>query len=341
MSSRSSALNRAPQSNRELPINFVRVRSMADVDTNCAKIAVIMLTVNQRENTIQCLSSFRSVKSPSYRIILWDNGSSDETIEAVREMFPAVLVHHYPTNLGAAAGRNAAAELAIDMFDPTYLLFIDNDTIVTPGFLSALLEPFTGRKMLAQTEPKIRFSREKKRLQSAGGSRIRFWLGSTRPIGCGEMDRGQYDKPSECIPSGCTLVRTDVFQRVGGFDSEFDPYGAEDLDFSLRIRKAGYYGLYVPKSLIFHNPTHTFEQGKYTERYARVKVRNWILLMRRHASPLQQLGFILLGAPYLFMRLMIREVRKGDLAAVRGLLHGMLDFLKSLDKNTMNTRGGA
>ncbi|MFX0195029.1 MAG: glycosyltransferase family 2 protein [Candidatus Hodarchaeota archaeon] len=314
---------------------------MVAADTNCATIAIIMLTVNQRENTIQCLSSFRSVKSPPYRIIVWDNGSLDGTVDAVRDMFPDVLVYHHPNNLGAAAGRNAAAELAINTLNPTHLFFIDNDTIVTPGFLDALLEPFTGRKTLAQTEPKIKFLKDKKRLQSAGGARIRFWLGSTTTIGYGEIDRSQYEKPSQCIPSGCTLVRTDVFQKVGGFDSQFDPYGTEDLDFSLRIRKAGYYGLYVPKSLIFHNPTQTFEQGKYTEKYARVKARNWILLMRRHASPLQQLGFIFLGAPYLFIKLIIREGRKGNLAAAGGLLRGMLDFLKSLDKTTVRTRGGA
>ena len=82
---------------------------MVPEETNSAKIAVIILTVNQRENTIQCLSSFKSVESPPHHILLWDNGSTDGTAETVREAFPEVLVHSHPMNIGAAAGRNEAA----------------------------------------------------------------------------------------------------------------------------------------------------------------------------------------------------------------------------------------
>jgi GT2 family glycosyltransferase len=120
-----------------------------------------------------------------------------------------------------------------------------------------------------------------------------------------------------------------VFRQVGGFDPLFDPYGYEDLDFSLRIAKAGYYALYVPQALAFHEVSQTFERGRYTEKYARHKARNWFLFMRRHASPMQQLGFFLFGAPYLAVRVLLREGRKGNLGALRGLLRGILELSKS------------
>lgn len=302
---------------------------MVPEETNSAKIAVIILTVNQRENTIQCLSSLKSVKSPPHNILLWDNGSTDGTAETVREAFPEVLVHSHPMNIGAAAGRNGAAELAIKTFAPSHLLFIDNDTVVSSTFLEALLRPFEGNNRVAQTTPKIRSLKDNLRLEEAGGTRIRFWLGSTIGVGYGEIDCGQHDKAEKCIAGGCMLVRTDVFKKIRGFDPKFDPYGYEDLDFSLRLYEADYYCLYVPQSLIFHDRSQTFESGQYTEKYACYKARNWLFFMRRHAPLRGQIGFLFLGAPLLFIRMLIRESRKGNLAAVRGLVTGIFDFKKS------------
>jgi GT2 family glycosyltransferase len=288
-----------------------------------------MLTVNQREKTMRALESFRAVTSPRFQLLLWDNGSQDGTVDAVSEVYPEVTVHYYPTNLGAAAGRNAAAELAIEEFRPSHLLFIDNDMTVAPDCLEALLKPFEKDSRLAQTTGKIMVPNGNGRLNDAGGCRLQFWLGRTNPVGHGEFDRGQYDKPTKCIPGGFTLVRTDVFQQVGGFDPLFDPYGYEDLDFSLRISRAGYYALYIPQALAYHDVSQTFENGSYTERYVSQKARNWFLFMRRHASIVEQLGFIFLGAPYRLVRAVIREGRQGNLTALYGVQRGFLDFLKS------------
>jgi GT2 family glycosyltransferase len=285
-------------------------------------IAVIMLTLNQCEKTLRCLSSFSHVTQPPYRIVLWDNGSQDGTLEAVQKLFPHVLTHHCPTNLGVASGRNAAANLAIERLSPSHLLFIDNDMVVTPDFLGALFAPFaTGDTALAQTAAKIKFLEDERYLYSAGGSRIRFWLGETKPVGYGELDNGQHDVPTPCIAQGgATLVRTDIFQQLGGLDPAFNPYGPEDLDFSLRARRAGYYSLYIPQAVVFHERSQTFEDGQYTEQYARNKAQKWLLFMNRHATWMQRLGFYLIGAPFLLTRALIREGRKGNFAAVKGLI---------------------
>jgi O-antigen biosynthesis protein len=297
--------------------------------THASKLVIIMLTVNQREKTIKALQSFRAVSSPTFELLLWDNGSRDGTVDAVRETFPEVIVHYHPTNLGAAAGRNAAAKLALEKFRPSHLLFIDNDMTVTPNCLGALLMPFKDDTRLAQTTGKILVPNGNGQLNDAGGCRIQFWLGRTQPVGCGEIDRGQYDKPTRCVPGGFTLVRTDVFQQVGGFDPLFDPYGYEDLDFSLRISKAGYYALYVPDAVAYHEVSQTFEGGNYTEKYVSQKAKNWFLFMSRHASATEQLGFIFWGAPYRLIRAVIRETRNGNFRALVGVPRGLLDFLNS------------
>jgi GT2 family glycosyltransferase len=294
------------------------------MNTSKAQIAIIILTVNQKDKTLRCLNSFRMVKQPPFNIVLWDNGSQDGTSEFVRENYPDVLVHHHPENIGAAAGRNSAAELAFSYFKPEFLLFIDNDMTVTPDFLAALHKPFENNPALGQTTGKIKVPGDIRRINDAGGCKINFQLARTFPVGYGEIDEGQYDVSKKCVPGGFSLVRTEVFQKVCGFDTAFDPYGYEDLDFSLRISKAGYSALYIPEALTFHEVTQTFEGGEYTEIYARKKAKNWFLFMSRHASTWQKLGFFVVGAPYILVNVVLREGRKGNWRAIRGLLRGLV-----------------
>jgi GT2 family glycosyltransferase len=293
------------------------------------KIAVIILTLNQRDRTLQCLANLLATQEPEFGVVLWDNGSQDGTAEALREAFPQVLVHRSLANLGVASGRNAAAELAIQTFNPTHLLFLDNDMLVEPGFVSALFEPFSEVADLGQTQAKLRFMDDRSRLNDGGGAKINFVLWQITPVGFGEPDRGQYDTVRSCVScGGAMMVRTDLFERLNGFDPIFDPFGPEDLDFSLRLRKAGFRALYVPRALAYHAVSHTFGEG-YPEEYARHKSRHWFTFMRRHATFAQHIGFFLYGVPVLSMRVVLREGRKGNLAAIRGLIKGVLDFSKS------------
>jgi GT2 family glycosyltransferase len=290
-------------------------------------VALVILSVDQKETTLRCLESVRKLEGPAHRVVLWDNGSGDGTVEAVREQHPEVLAHRHPTNLGVASGRNAAARLAIERLAPTYLLFLDNDMEVTPGFLEGLLEPFLEDPGVGQTQAKLRFLGDRERLNDGGGCRISFWRGRTMPVGFGEVDRGQRDERTDCIAcGGAMLTRVDVFRELGGFDSRFDPVGPEDLDYSLRLQKAGYRALYCPRALAYHAVGHTFGGGRYTEAYARHKARNWFVFLRRHAPLHQKLGFLLISAPFLVLRLVVREGLSGNFGAVRGVVRGLLEL---------------
>ena len=290
--------------------------------SHVSKVSVIMLNMNQGAKTARCLESLYALADPPDHVVVWDNGSQDASAEFLRRQFTQILLHAHPTNLGVASGRNAAAQLAINAFAPSHLLFMDNDMVVMPGFVRALLAPFaSGDKKLCQTSAKIKMMRPPHRLEAAGGCRVQFWRGQTPHLGWGEMDRGQYDRPTHCIPyGGATLFRTDVFRELGGFDPVFDPYGPEDLDFSLRARKAGYHALYVPEAVVLHERSKTFENKQYTEKYLSFKTRHWFTFMRRHASPAEKLAFYTIGGPYTLVRMILRESRKGNITALKGLI---------------------
>jgi GT2 family glycosyltransferase len=293
------------------------------------RIAVIVLTYNQQEVTLRCLGGLREVGEPSFQVLLWDNGSSDGTADAVRLAYPEVLVHQHPENLGVGSGRNAAAALARQRFAPTHLLFLDNDIVVAPGFVRALLAPFREDPTVAQVQSKLRLLHDPARLNDGGGCRIEWWWGRTSPVGFGELDQGQHDSRRPCVAcGGAMMVRATQFDQLGGFDPIFDPFGPEDLDFSLRLQKAGYKALYVPEAVGYHEVSHTFGSG-YTEEYARTKSKHWLRLMRRHASATDWVGFLLLGAPRALIRMIVREARRGNLRALLGTIRGVFDVSAS------------
>lgn len=292
------------------------------------EIATIILTMNQKDKTLQCLEALFNSTAAALHVLVWDNGSQDGTAVAIHHAFPNALVHEHPTNLGVASGRNAAAALACERFNPTHFLFLDNDILVEPGFIEALHQPFTQDTRVGQTQAKLRFMHDRERLNDGGGNTINFTLGQFMPVGFNEIDRGQHDTIKPCIScGGAMMVRRDVFEQLGGFDTVFDPFGPEDADFSLRLQKAGYSALYIPQAVAYHEVSHTFGKG-YSEEYARHKSRHWFKFMRRHASPWQQISFFLIGAPYLAVRVVAREGRKGNFGAVRGLCRGLVDLAK-------------
>jgi GT2 family glycosyltransferase len=307
------------------PKNFV-IANLPDPEE--LRIGIIILTIDQCEQTLRCLEHLVSQEcSSNYSILVWDNGSKDDTGDAIAQQFPTVSYRYSQENLGVAGGRNAAATAAIDSFDPHLLLFLDNDIVVFDGFIAGLEQPFLDDTSgtVGQTQAKLRLSDDPERLNDGGGCHLQFWLGRTRPVGYGEIDSGQRDQPRPCVScGGAMMVRTDLFEHLGGFDEVFNPFGPEDLDFSLRLKEAGFEAWYQPAAMAFHDVNHTFGAGAYTEDYAKHRARHWLRLMRRHAGFLDWLGFVFVGAPAIGLRVILREGRKRNFAALRGLISGVL-----------------
>ncbi len=287
-------------------------------------VAIVILSWNQRDTTLQCLQSLIEADYPPSQVVVWDNGSTDCTDAAIARDFPAVIYCRSEENLGVASGRNAAAKLAYDTLHSDYILFLDNDMEVTRGFLEALLEPFANEKKLAQTTAKILTMDDANIIDVAGGCAVNFASGTTVPVGYGEVDTGQFDTTRKCLPGGGgTMVRMDVFMMLSGYDPIFDPYGPEDLDFSFRVREAGYYGRYVPEAVIYHDHHRSMSNARFNETYARNKMQHWMILLQRHATPSQKIGFFLFGGPIGAVRFVFRELSRGNPGAIKGLLSGI------------------
>lgn len=244
-------------------------------------VAIVVLTWNGRDLTLDCLESLCRVTTPNVRVILVDNASSDGTADAVRERFGArVTVLVNPSNLGYAAGNNAGIALALrDGAD--MVLLLNNDTVVDPDFVVQLT---AGIGDAGIAGPKIYFHQPPDRIWFAGGL-VSLWRGTARHIGIRETDRGQYDTPRAVdYVSGCALlVRRAVFEKIGVLDTAYRAY-FEDTDFCMRAARAGFGIRYVPSSRVWHRISAS-TGGQVSRRKASRKLTSAWRFFRRYARP--------------------------------------------------------
>jgi len=292
-------------------------------------VVIVILTCNQKQVTLDCLHSFTDCSYPNKQIILVDNGSEDGVEKAVNQKFPDVKVLRNEKNLGAAGGRNTGIEYARRHLDFTYIMFMDNDIVVSPDFLSRLVEGLESceNPLVEIASPLLYRMGTDKLIDCAGGAMLNFYTGSTQTRGHGEVDSGQYNREKfpKCVPT-TVLMHRRALERAGGFDVSFDPYGYEDLDMVLRANPDRNPFLFVPEAVVRHLGSKTGFSG-YTAEYTRMKGRNMRRFFKRHSTRLQWLCFNLL-LPFLSVKTIVRELRRGNVKAIFGLIKGFLSGAK-------------
>jgi GT2 family glycosyltransferase len=256
-------------------------------------LVIIVLSFNKRDHTLRCLQSVRRLLYQPREVIVVDNGSSDGSPQAIELAHPEAHLLRSPTNLGAAGGRNLGIGWARDRFPYSYLLFLDDDSIVDPQLADELVGAMRAEPSVGLATPKAYRSDSREVIASAGGMKVRLGRGSIRDIGAGARDVGQFERGGtvdSCV-GFAVLARREALERCGGFDERYNPYGWEEVDLSLRIREAGYSIRYVPSALCWH-AGGTPGRGHRVPRYERGKISNYLQLMRRHATAREWLGFL-------------------------------------------------
>jgi len=290
-------------------------------------LVVVVLSHNKREHTLRCLESVRRFHYEPREVICVDNGSTDGSAAAIAAGFPEALLVREPRNLGAAGGRNVGIRVAGERFAYRYLLFLDDDAVADARLPSELVAALRSDPTAALATPKAYRASPPDVLASAGGMRVRLGRGSITDVGAGERDRGQYDGSGtvESCAGFAVLARREAIERCGGFDEGYNPYGWEEVEWSLRLRRAGYTIRYAPAAVCWH-AGGTPGRGGRVPAYERGKAANYLRLMRRYATPAQWLGFLGV-APFRAARLATTRLRDGDWRIVvehaRGALAGL------------------
>ena len=223
-------------------------------------VSILIVNWNASENLKECLTSLYKIDYPNYEVILVDNGSTDDSIEMASNHFPKAKVIRSNTNLGFAGGNN----LGLKHCKGEYILFLNNDTLVTRGFLSELVSFIERDDKLGVVQPTILFHRPGTPLHRKINSVGSFLLNSgfLYHLNYGKkFVKEEYDDSYDIYTAygACFLVRKEIIDKAGGlFDADYFAY-FEETDFSHRVWLAKYrIKIYTP-AIIYHKGAKTAE----------------------------------------------------------------------------------
>jgi GT2 family glycosyltransferase len=278
---------------------------------------VIVLSWNGRDHTLRCLDSLARVSEPPLRIVCVDNGSSDGSVEAIRDRHPAVELIENRANLGFSGGNNVGLRWALDQ-GAEWMILLNNDVVVAEntfrGFATVAAEhpgggALAGKIYLADPPDRIWFA----------GQRYLAWLGySGRARGLGRRDSARYARvvPTDRAAGALMAVSRPAIERAGLLDDDLFAY-AEDVDWSLRIREAGFEVLFAPQARAWHEVAGS-TGGPASTHNLYYGTRNNIVVCERHRPlprPLASLRRVIVLASFAAHALG-RPDRRAALAAV-------------------------
>ena len=253
------------------------------------ELAVIILNWNGRKLLEQFLPvASRYSITEDADLIVADNGSTDDSVEWVKAHHPEVKVLSFSENYGFAEGYNKA----IEQTQYKYTILLNSDVEVTEGWTRPLLDFMRRNGDVGALQPKIRSWKERTKFEYAGAAggyldKMGYPYCRGRLFDSIEEDRGQYDGKvvDICWASGAALmVRTDIYQKVGGLDARFFAH-MEEIDLCCRIHAAGYRVVVVPDAMVFHVGGASLSQGNPKKTY--LNFRNNLLLLHKN-MPVKQ-----------------------------------------------------
>lgn len=246
---------------------------------------VIIPNYNGMQYLENCLESLQGEPA---RVLVVDNGSTDGSRELAQEKFPGVEVIALKRNLGFCAAVNRG----IRESKTTYVILLNNDTVIEPGFVRALEEPlekdgrvFSGAaQMLNMKSPE---------LMDDGGDYYcalgwAFAAGKDKPRASYQQRRSIF---AAC--GGACICRRAALKQIGMLDENHFAY-LEDIDLGYRARIYGYRNIYVPEAVVCHAGSG-FSGSRHNAFKVELSARNSIYLIYKNMPFLQ----IVLNFPFL------------------------------------------
>ncbi|NTU46253.1 glycosyltransferase family 2 protein [Candidatus Roizmanbacteria bacterium] len=272
------------------------------------QLSIIIPTWNGKHLLEQMLPSLiRSLAVfQDSEIIVVDNGSTDETVAFVKEVYPKIKVRTLPKNKGFSGAVSQGAEHA----QGTWLVFLNNDCYLYPDTIEKMMHLVQSNSDIIATSPVILKSGKTSLIENAGYV-VDLKKGKAEVVT--DINFPRKNKEETTIPDGagmthvafrsgkvyglsgtCLLIRRDVYETVGGFDPAFHSY-LEDVDLCIRLAKAGYRYAITPDAFCDHKHMATSSRmGLYKQRQ---DFKNWIRIIVKNYP----FSFLLRNSPTLLV----------------------------------------
>lgn len=215
-------------------------------------VLVVIVNFNGRSLLDEHLQSILDSDYPRLDVVVVDNASSDDSIEYLKANFPGVKIVRLDRNYGFGKANNAAFA-KYPQYE--YYALVNNDMSVSSDWLKKLVSVAEEDSDVAAVGPKILYSKKRNGnylINSAGMALDKYYRGVDRF--CGKVNNSKYNALEEvdAVTGGAVLLRAEAIKEVGGFDERMFFY-YEDVDLSLRLRKAGWKIMYNGEAEVFHD----------------------------------------------------------------------------------------
>ena len=217
-------------------------------------IAVVILNWNGAAMLRRFLPSVVAHSSAEAEVIVADNGSTDDSLQLLRDEFPSVRVLTLDRNYGFTGGYNRA----LAQIDAKYLLLLNSDVEVTPAWLRPLLDYMDAHPEVAACQPKLRAQRRSGEFEYAGAAggyldRYGYPFCRGRVFSVIERDGGQYDDVRSVFwaTGAALMIRRADWLSAGGLDERFFAH-MEEIDLCWRLNARGRKVVCIPQSVVYH-----------------------------------------------------------------------------------------
>jgi len=245
-------------------------------------VYVVVLNWNNAVDTIECLQSLENSDYQPFVPLVIDNGSTNGSVELIRDKFPTISIVELEKNLGYAAGNNVGIQHALDS-GADYVMVLNNDTLVEPTMLGELVKCAEFDSKIGMIGPKM-YCYEPEDTIFAIGSFINWSKGETTNRGLFQpaSDFAHFQGPEQVdFIAGCgVLVSRKFIEQVGVLDPIYY-LNFEDVDWGVRGWRQGFEIWFAPQAVMRHKVSATL--GKASPANTYYMTRNALLFFWRHS----------------------------------------------------------
>lgn len=273
----------------EMPESSTALENKTDIADQV--VAVVILNWNGGEDIMDCLKSVFASAHKTLEVVVVDNGSVDGSSDAIRRQFPQVHFIVNPRNLGFAKGSNQGMEWALERHIH-YVLLLNGDARIDPAAIHELLIATRSEDDSVVSCPRMYLGKsndEIRRLWFVYGT-VKLWAGLFQNPAFNEIDSSKWSQPvdMEYASGCCMMIPARILRHVGMLDEAFFAY-CEDIDFSLRVREAGFRLRYLPTAHLWHGSSKPTDRTR-SAFYRYLATRNNLWVVRKHGSWLERMA---------------------------------------------------
>lgn len=298
----------------------------AAVPDQAPHVAIVVLNWNDGAATLACLEALQTTDYPHYSIIVVDNGSTDGSVQRIRDHGSVDLVINN-ANLGYTGGVNVGIDRALKC-GADYVWLLNSDATTQPDVLSRLVAAAEADQHVGLVSPVFH---DPDRPEVAEFCLARFdpvSLSATQTDDPATAAGWQRDHRDQIILLGTALlIRRRLVETIGLLDPTFFAY-VEDVDYCLRARAAGFRAVVVPTAVVFHTFKRPVDNPGDVPAYLHYFItRNYLLLWRKLPRPI-----LLRKATLWFLQQRLRQISRmrNIQPAVEAVLAGLWDGLRGV-----------